>query len=146
MQHLCYRAFKNTYWIYQELAVLTKTLLTNSIPAFLHLWSSCNLVHFAAYLAHFSVPISVLLNQYSNFFFYFFSIWPTLFLPNFLIQNLPLTYLITIQMPRFTIRQSSNGTWHPPLTTYHNISLIASLWHETLKTMTGKYLADIKEL
>lgn len=70
MKYFGHLALRNTWWIYQDLAVLTKTLLTNFFPGFLHPWSSCNLLHFAAHLAHFPVPISVFteLDQYSNLF------------------------------------------------------------------------------
>lgn len=70
MKRLGHLALRNTWWIYQDLAVLMKTLLTDSTSGFLHRWSSCNLVHFAAHLAHFPMLISVLtrLDQYSNLF------------------------------------------------------------------------------
>ena len=78
IKHLCHLALKKTCWLYQDLAVQTKTLLTDSIPVFLHHWSSCNLVYLAASLAHFLVPFSVLLDfdQYGELLFFFLSSLP----------------------------------------------------------------------
>lgn len=145
MKRLGHLALRNTWWLYQDVAVLTKTLLTDSIPGFLHPWSSCNLVHFAAHLAHFPVPISVLteFDQYSNLFLKL--IFYLTYFISFQVLNSPFDLSYHYSNASVYLRQSSKDAWHPPLTTCQESFLVPSLCHKTLEMMMGKKLADIKE-